>query len=94
VDPLDQPISGLIGHGIEISTRCRCARVVVFTPQVMMNKLGPGVTLRIAGARLRCKVCRERPSLLVQQDWSTGEGRDRRVNPPELPGWVAGLLGD
>jgi len=92
-DPLGQPISDLIGHGIEISTRCQCARVVVFTPQVMINKLGPGVTLRIAGAKLRCKHCGERPALLVQRDWATSEGRDRRVNPPELPGWVRGLLG-
>jgi hypothetical protein len=93
-DPLDQPIATLIGHHIQIATRCRCARVVVFTPELMMREIGEGVTLRIAGARLRCKHCRERPALLVQRDWATGEGRDRRVDPPELPGWVMGLLGD
>lgn len=90
--PLDRPLAELIGHHLEIATRCKCTRVVVFSPESLVQKLGQAVTLRSAAARLICRTCRERPRLLVSRDYPTSEGRDRRVNPAPLPEWVVGLL--
>lgn len=92
-DPLDQPLSTLIGHELEIATRCGCTRVVVFTPETLVGKFRHGVTLRIAQDKLICSKCGQRPTLLVSQSWATSGGRDRRSDPPALPEWVVGLLG-
>lgn len=92
MDPHDQPIADLIGHHLEIATSCDCARVVVMTPETVVQKLGPGVTLRIAEARLKCPGCHQRPKLSISRDWGTSEGRDNRRDPPPLPAWVVPLL--
>jgi hypothetical protein len=90
--PEDRPLTDLAGHHLEISTRCCCTKVAVFSPEYLVERLGRGATLRTAAARLICRTCRVRPELLVSRDYPTSEGRDRRVNPPPLPGWVAPLL--
>ena len=92
IDPLDQPITDLFGHHLEISTRCGCTKVSVFGPEYLVERLGRDATLRIAEARLICRTCKARPTLLVAQDWATSGGRDHRINPPPLPEWVVPLL--
>jgi hypothetical protein len=91
-DPLDQPLTDLIGHHLEISTRCRCTKVAVFSPEYLVGLRKPVLTLREAAARLKCSTCHHRPTLTVQRDYATSEGRDMRRDPPALPGWVVGLL--
>jgi hypothetical protein len=92
MDPLDQPLSTLIGHHIEIATRCACTKVTVFSPEYLVERMGAGVTLRIAGSRLKCRACGQRPALSLSRDYATSEGRDNRRDPPALPEWVVGLL--
>lgn len=90
--PENRPLAQLVGHHLEIATRCKCSRVVVFTPESLIYQMGLKVTLHIAAERLICRTCKERPALLVKRDWGTGEGRDRRPNPPPLPEWVVPLV--
>lgn len=92
IDPLDQPLSDLFGHHLDIATRCKCTSVTVFTPERLVRDLGEGATLRIAAKRLRCSTCHERPTLTLQRSYGTSEGRDLRRDPPALPEWVVGLL--
>lgn len=92
MDPLDHPIAEMIGHHVEIVLYCACAKVAVWGPESMIRRIGPGATLRISAARLRCPTCRERPTLVVERTWSTREGRDQRVNPAPLPSWLAELI--
>lgn len=92
IDPQDQPLATLIGHELEISTACACTKVTVFSPEYLIERMGPGVTLRTAASRLKCRVCGQRPILSVSLGWAVSGGRDMRVDPPALPEWAVGLL--
>jgi hypothetical protein len=91
-DAKDQPVSDLLGHQLEISTTCACTKVTVFSPEYLIERLGAGVTLRIAESRLKCRACGKRPKLHVALGWAVSEGRDMRRDPAPLPEWVMPLL--
>lgn len=92
IDPEDRPLHDLVGHHLEIYTHCACKKVVMFTPEWLVRRLGAAATLRLATARLKCEDCHERPTLTVQRSYGTSEGRDRRRDPPALPEWVVPIL--
>jgi hypothetical protein len=93
MDDIDQPLANLIGHNVMISTRCGCTKVVDMSPERLIRKLGKGATLRIAASRLRCRTCRQRPTVSLDRTWETSGSRDRRQDPVPLPEWARQMLG-
>jgi len=92
MDDRDRLIAELVGHEIEIATRCACAKVTVFSPGYALERIGQNATLRIMESRMRCKSCRERPRLYLELRWGVADGRDTRRNPPPIPDWASRLM--
>lgn len=83
-----RPIAALLGTHINILTHCRCMRIVQFSPEQLSARFGADATLEDAERRLRCKDCRQRPTLECRWSWTNVMGLDRGVKLPEVPDWT------
>jgi hypothetical protein len=81
-------VAHLIGHPAKIEIYCGCTAVRVVSAEWLIERLGLSVTIERAEARLICNTCKQRPTLRAHGDWGVTGGRDGRVNPPAMPGWV------
>lgn len=81
-------IAHLIGHPARIVLSCGCTRVLSVSPEWLLGLLGADATIEDGERRLRCKACGQRTALRPEGEYGVTGGRDRRVNPPAMPGWV------
>lgn len=81
-------VAHLIGHPAEISIECGCTAVRVVSPAWLIERLGLEATIESAEERLICNTCKQRPRVTARGQWSVTGGRDRRVDPEPMPGWV------
>lgn len=81
-------IAALLGTGIDITTRCRCMRIVQYSPEQLAARFGRDATLEDAESRLRCKDCGQRPVLKCRWSWTNVMGLHRGVKLPEVPEWT------
>lgn len=81
-------IADLLGHPAEVGIQCGCTRVITVLPGWLLEKLGPDATIEDGERRLVCRTCKERPRLSPKGTYAVTGGRDRRVDPPPMPGWV------
>ena len=83
-----RPIAALLGTHINILTKCRCMRIVQFSPEQLAARFGRDATLEDAEGRLRCKDCGQRPALVCRWSWTNVMGLGRGVKLPEVPDWT------
>lgn len=81
-------IADMLDHPAEIVISCGCTAVKVGKPEWFIERFGPGATIELAERRMRCPKCKQRPKLKPKGVWGVCGGRDRRENPPPMPGWV------
>jgi hypothetical protein len=81
-------IAHLVGHPAHVMIMCGCTRVLDVKPRFLIERLGLEATIEDGEARMRCPKCKKRPRLLPKGDYGVTGGRDLRVNPPPMPGWV------
>lgn len=86
-------IADTIGHRIEFALHCGCTSLKVARPKFMLERLGPSATIEDAERRLICRKCKARPRVTMSLEWAVSGGRDTRVDPAPLPGWVREGLG-
>ncbi|RSV44431.1 hypothetical protein CA234_03175 [Sphingomonas sp. ABOLE] len=88
-----RPIAALLGTDINITTSCRCMRIVQYSPEQLVSRFGADATLDDVEGRLRCKACGQRPKLICRWSWGNVMGLGRGVKLPDLPEWT-GLTPD
>jgi hypothetical protein len=71
----------MLGHPVEVTLYCACTRVIVARPGYFISRLGEHSTPRDAERRMRCRTCRERPTLKLSRCWSVS-------TPVALPDWM------
>jgi hypothetical protein len=83
-----RPIADLLGTDISITTRCGCLRVVQFSAELLVQRFGAAATVESIEARLRCRDCRQRPTLVFSWSWTNIFGLTRGVPLPQVPEWT------
>lgn len=81
-------IAHLVGHPASVTIQCGCTRVRVVKPGYLLERLGLNATIEDGEARMRCPVCKQRPTLLPKGDWGVTGGRDSRIDAAPMPDWV------
>jgi hypothetical protein len=79
---------------VELQLHCGCTSLKVAKPGYLLELLGTEATIADAERRMICRKCGKRPRIKLGLEWGVGGTRDRRKNPPPLPGWVKAMLGE